>query len=212
MTSLNTNLYILHSDGEQKKVEAELDNQYTCRFFLTVDDCLANLDEGKVNLLLCGHDFLDEKDSTVLKDIKLRNAGLTILVIGAGCDVDVQIDLLKKGARGYFDSSSSLDKLSEALQAISYGGVWIEHNTIEKLADESANAPEVTAEQQLAVDSLSPKELEVAKLVCYGSTNKMIAKAMTITERTVKAHLTAIFQKMNMHDRLSVAIFFRDLR
>jgi DNA-binding NarL/FixJ family response regulator len=40
----------------------------------------------------------------------------------------------------------------------------------------------------------------------------MIARTMNITERTVKAHLTAIFQKMNIPDRLSLAIFFRDLR
>ena len=61
-------------------------------------------------------------------------------------------------------------------------------------------------------ETLSPKELEVAKMVSHGATNKMIARNMNITERTVKAHLTTIFQKMSLPDRLSLAIVFRDLR
>ena len=92
------------------------------------------------------------------------------------------------------------------------GEVWIDRYVIAGLIEELADVPEVSVQQQQALESLSPKELEVAKLVSHGATNKMIANSMTISERTVKAHLTAIFSKMKLSDRLALAIFFRDLR
>ena len=132
--------------------------------------------------------------------------------MGLTCSSNEQIELLKQGARGYFDTSLSLDTLSEAIQCVLHGEVWIERHVISGLIDELTHLPEISVEQRQAVSTLSPKELEVAQRVSHGATNKMIAQNMTITERTVKAHLTTIFQKMGLADRLSLAIFFRDLR
>jgi DNA-binding NarL/FixJ family response regulator len=119
---------------------------------------------------------------------------------------------LKHGARGYFNEALPLDKLNEALQLILHGEVWVERYVISGLIDELTHTPSISDEQKQALDSLSPKELEVSKLVSHGATNKLIAKQLNITERTVKAHLTAIFHKMGLKDRLALAIFFRDLR
>ena len=105
-----------------------------------------------------------------------------------------------------------MSKLQEALLLISNGEVWVERHVISGLIDEISHIPEVSEQQRRAAKTLSPKELEVAKMVSHGATNKMIARNMNITERTVKAHLTTIFQKMNLPDRLSLAIVFRDLR
>jgi DNA-binding NarL/FixJ family response regulator len=141
-----------------------------------------------------------------------RCASSRILVVGPPRSVAIQIAVLKQGARGYFNQELPLTKLHEALQLVIHGEVWVERHVISGLIDELSHMPAISEEQQQALQSLSPKELDVAKLVSHGATNKMIAKAMNITERTVKAHLTAIFQKMNLADRLSLAIFFRDLR
>lgn len=98
------------------------------------------------------------------------------------------------------------------MQLIMNGEVWVERHVISGLIDELTHKPEISDAQRQALESLSPKETEVAKLVSHGATNKMIARQLNITERTVKAHLTTIFQKMNLPDRLSLAILFRDLR
>jgi DNA-binding NarL/FixJ family response regulator len=163
-------------------------------------------------IVLCEHELIADDEAGKLKQIRSVIPNASLLVIGPAVPVLEQINVLKNGARGYFNQSLLSDKLSEALQLILHGEVWVERQVISGLIDELTQIPALTPEQQTALDSLSPKELEVAKLVSHGSTNKMIAKTMNITERTVKAHLTTIFSKMNLPDRLSLAIFFRDLR
>lgn len=213
MTVINPILYALIADKDlHEAVEPELSQHYSSRFFTTLDDCLIAMEQQQATLFLCQKSCLDDDSTAVLARIKDVNPDIRILVIGTSCAMAVQISLLKQGARGYFDGSSSVEKLSEALQSVLHGEVWIERYVIAGLIEELAHIPEITEEQRIAVESLSPKELEVAKLVCHGATNKSIAYTMKITERTVKAHLTSIFQKMGLTDRLSLAIFFRDLR
>lgn len=172
----------------------------------------ASIPANASTIVLCEHELIADDEAGKLKQIRSVIPNASLLVIGPAVPVLEQINVLKNGARGYFNQSLLSDKLSEALQLILHGEVWVERQVISGLIDELTQIPALTPEQQTALDSLSPKELEVAKLVSHGSTNKMIAKTMNITERTVKAHLTTIFSKMNLPDRLSLAIFFRDLR
>jgi len=59
-------------------------------------------------------------------------------------------------------------------------------------------------------DSLTPRERQIAELVGSGVSNKLIARELNITDRTVKAHLSAIFQKLGMQDRLRLALYIKD--
>jgi DNA-binding NarL/FixJ family response regulator len=60
-------------------------------------------------------------------------------------------------------------------------------------------------------DSLSTRELEVANMIRQGENNRSIAEAMNISERTVKAHLSSIFRKFNVDDRLRLAIRLKEV-
>jgi len=62
------------------------------------------------------------------------------------------------------------------------------------------------APMQTALAALSAREHQVAQAVARGGTNKEIARAMGITERTVKAHLSAIFEKLGVRDRLQLSL------
>lgn len=192
LTNLSDHFDIKTYDGVQSFTEAE--------------------QEIQAELLLCDQTLLEKQQSVILASLKTVSPNSQILVIGPGRPMATQIAALRHGARGYFDSSLSADKLLYALNSILNGEAWVERHVISGLIDELTHIPEVSAQQRQALESLSPKELEVAKLVSHGATNKMIANKMLITERTVKAHLTTIFHKMDLPDRLSLAIFFRDLR
>jgi DNA-binding NarL/FixJ family response regulator len=163
-------------------------------------------------LILCHQSLFESTETMTLGQMTLACPSSRVMVIGPPRPVSIQIDALKHGARGYFNEALPLDKLNEALQLILHGEVWVERYVISGLIDELTHTPSISDEQKQALDSLSPKELEVSKLVSHGATNKLIAKQLNITERTVKAHLTAIFHKMGLKDRLALAIFFRDLR
>jgi DNA-binding NarL/FixJ family response regulator len=118
---------------------------------------------------------------------------------------------LKLGIVGYANTYISPERLAEALHVIGSGGVWLGQKVIHQLILEAyvdekamggnaAHAPD----QRLAV--LSPTEHRVAELVARGRTNLEIADELGIVERTVKAHLTAIYCKMHVGNRLSLAL------
>lgn len=198
------------------KLRSAIESGLAAKFELFFDDNIEQLEQrtetGESNLILCHQTLLENNQSIGLARLKSASPHAMCLVIGPSRPLETQIKALKYGARGYFDIVLPIARLADAVDSVLHGEVWIERHVISGLIDELVQVPELTRQQRLAVESLSPKELEVAKLVSHGATNKMIAKKLAITERTVKAHLTAIFHKMEIPDRLSLAIFFRDLR
>ena len=213
MDMTNTILYAVIADEALcQKIQENLSDDYALSIDGTLVELLERVEKEQPHIILCGQSFLERDYALVLAMLKTASPISSILAIGASRPIEMQVAALKHGARGYFDVALPMPTLNAALGGIMRGEVWFERHVISELIDEFVFVPEVTVQQRKAVGSLSPKELEVAKLVSHGATNKMIAYQMAITERTVKAHLTATFQKMNIADRLSLAIFFRDLR
>lgn len=213
MDMTNTILYAVIADEALcQNIQENLSDDYALSIDGTLVELLERVEKEQPHIILCGQSFLERDYALVLAMLKTASPISSILAIGASRPIEMQVAALKHGARGYFDVALPMPTLNAALGGIMRGEVWFERHVISELIDEFVFVPEVTVQQRKAVGSLSPKELEVAKLVSHGATNKMIAHQMAITERTVKAHLTATFQKMNIADRLSLAIFFRDLR
>jgi DNA-binding NarL/FixJ family response regulator len=123
-------------------------------------------------------------------------------------DHEEGLAFLKLGIVGYANTYISPERLAEALRVIGSGGVWLGQKVIQQLILEAhANGNGVGAhdpDQLLTV--LSPMERRVAKFVARGRTNLEIAAEFGIVERTVKAHLTAIYGKMHVGNRLSLAL------
>jgi two-component system nitrate/nitrite response regulator NarL len=115
---------------------------------------------------------------------------------------------LKVGIAGYGNTYISPGRLAEAVRIIAGGGVWLGQQVIQRLILETAaraqeqGAPD--AAQKLA--GLTKMERRVAELVARGETNLEIAADLKITERTVKAHLTSVYEKTKTGNRLSLAL------
>lgn len=142
-------------------------------------------------------------------------AGVTSLV-AAGFDVvaltsaptDYEgYELMKLGVRGYCHAESVPEQLQEVSQVVRAGGYWVPPGIIQRLIQFSTRIPKST--DQATVDEfeqLTERELEVAKMVGKGASNKEIAEVLSVSERTVKAHLTAIFEKLDLRDRVQLAL------
>jgi DNA-binding NarL/FixJ family response regulator len=115
---------------------------------------------------------------------------------------------LKAGIAGYGNTYISPGRLAEAVRIIAGGGVWLGQQIIQRLIlDTAARAPEQAASdvaKKLA--GLTKMERRVAELVARGETNLEIAADLKITERTVKAHLTSVYEKTKTGNRLSLAL------
>jgi len=208
-----TTLFVVIPDEQiRKDIVAGLTSFYRCVEFSDIASVTEALEEHNSDLILCHHSLVEEQQTLVLSALKEKSAASKILIYGPGRPIETQISALKHGARGYFNEILPIEKLAEALNLVFNGEVWVERHVISGLIDEIVEIPAISEAQRSALNTLTPKEMEVAQQVSYGATNKMIAKTMSITDRTVKSHLTTIFHKMEIPDRLSLAIFFRDLR
>jgi DNA-binding NarL/FixJ family response regulator len=109
------------------------------------------------------------------------------------------IDALDAGAEGYLLKHSEPDQIVAAIRAVVDGGSPLDPKAARVLLEtHRANDP---------VDELTSREREVLALVRDGLANKQIARRLGISERTVKAHLTRVFQRLNVTDRTQAALW-----
>jgi two-component system nitrate/nitrite response regulator NarL len=115
---------------------------------------------------------------------------------------------LKAGIAGYGNTYISPERLSEAVRIIVGGGVWLGQQVIQQLILETA----ARAKEQAVPDAaqklagLTKMERKVAEMIAQGRTNLDIAADLRITERTVKAHLTSVYEKTKTGNRLALAL------
>ncbi|TBU94735.1 response regulator transcription factor ErdR [Phytopseudomonas dryadis] len=110
------------------------------------------------------------------------------------------------GASGFIPKSSSLEVIQQAVRQVLDGDVWWPQQT-EEAASVSAEAKAASA----GLASLTPQQFRVLTMVCEGLLNKQIAYELSVSEATVKAHVTAIFRKLGVRTRTQAALLLQQL-
>ncbi len=166
-------------------------------------------------LIILDSRFIDDQ-SFPLTQIKPIAAKL--LIIGERWPEENQVNALLAGAAGYCDVTASPRIILKAIDSILQNDIWIQRHLIRKVIGVLVK-PAITAQpppkQPLLTDTklacLSKREQDVAQLICQGTSNKRIASTLSITERTVKAHLTSIFIKLNVTNRLHLGLLLKEV-
>ena len=115
--------------------------------------------------------------------------------------------MLAEGARGYCHAEAVPEQLQEVAAAIIVGGYWMPPDLVQRLVSTALRVgPESAQPAPEGFDKLTAREYEVALEVGYGANNKEIAEKLAVSERTVKAHLTSIFEKLALRDRVQLAL------
>jgi DNA-binding NarL/FixJ family response regulator len=110
-------------------------------------------------------------------------------------------------ARAYCNSHATPEVLLQVASVVEQGGLWIGESLMQRLVQATAGiAPAVPKSAPTWETKLTEREREVAKVVASGASNKEVARQLGITERTVKAHLTTIMDKLGVRDRLQLAL------
>jgi len=150
-----------------------------------------------------------------LTDLKRINQNLKALIIAVELTTEDELSALAAGASGSCKSNLLPDKIRQIFTTIQDGGVWISSaglpqllqrlKRLEELSKKNTTKNEST-QQHEKISSLTPREREIVELVASGDCNKIIASKLNIADRTVKAHLSVIFQKLKVNDRLQLAL------
>lgn len=141
-----------------------------------------------------------------------RNAaGLAILAASAQPNDDEGLAALNAGASGYCHTHAPTATLRQALDVIAGGELWVGRALLSRLLRlVDTRLPRVGLAHWSV--PLTEREREVAQLAAIGDSNLTIADALGITERTVKAHLKAVFEKLQVADRLQLALRVHGVR
>jgi two-component system NarL family response regulator len=119
------------------------------------------------------------------------------------------LNAAKGGARGYVLKGIDFPTLLQAIKTVHKGGLWIDKEmpaaeTFEEIAQGQMNG--ILPETSEAIDTLTKRETEILRLVAEGLTNEEIGKKIFISEKTVKTHLTNIFDKLKVNNRFKAAL------
>jgi len=142
-----------------------------------------------------------------LARIRAEFPAVAVVVISANEDPLVIRRALEHGAAGFIPKSAGLAQLTEAIGCVLDCGTWIPPHLRERV--ESARDPEDDLATRIA--RLTPQQLKVLEMVAEGRLNKQIADRLGIQERTVKAHMSEIFAKLEVRNRTQAGIAFRSL-
>jgi DNA-binding NarL/FixJ family response regulator len=124
-------------------------------------------------------------------------------------DVADECAAVRAGVKGLVRKDASLDALINAIEKVHAGEVWLPRalvaSALSDLASTSGHA--LTSVARSGLPSLTRREIEVIALICDGLTNQQIADRLFISETTVRHHLTSIFAKLGVRDRLNLAVY-----
>jgi DNA-binding NarL/FixJ family response regulator len=163
------------------------------------------LEREKPDLLLLDLNLQNESGLDLLPRLLEQFPDLKVLVLTASIDQEDRVNSIKLGARGVVLKYAAAENLIKSIRKVADGEMWVDHETTKKLFEELADRGGPKAESPL--DLLTDREREVTALVGEGLRNKEIADRLFISERTVKTHISNIFQKLDLSDRLELALF-----
>ena len=118
--------------------------------------------------------------------------------------------LLARGARGYCHVAAAASQLKLVANTVSNGGFWLPTALLRRFMSNAGGlVSQGSARPQTSLDELTKRETQVAQAVADGCSNREIAALLNISERTVKARLTSVFQKLDVRDRVQLALLMR---
>ena len=162
----------------------------------------------------------DEVPQVVLMDLRMpgmdgiattrafmaRMPDCRILVLTTFNEDDLIFGALEAGARGYLLKGIRREELVQAIQAVAYGSILISPPIAQRFLSQRAGQNQANEAHRL----LSQRELEILQLLVQGLSNNSIAKQLFLSEGTVKNHISRIYERLGVGDRVQAIIFARE--
>ena len=185
---------LLELDGTMKVIAEANDGE----------ECL-NLLNKKIHpdILLLDINMPKKNGIEVLEYIKQNKIPVKVLILTVHNEVEYLLKAVDIGIDGYLLKDSSYDELKEAIDVVISGNTYIQPSLLPALNE----SMEDYALDKENIEWLTKRELDVLRLISEGCSNKKISDELTISERTVKNHISHIFRKIDVEDRTQAAVF-----
>lgn len=151
--------------------------------------------------------IMDGVEATKL--IKDSYPNVKIIILTTFNEDEYILKGLKNGADGYILKDISSKELVDTIKSVHNGNMMFHGDVAKTLA--SAVVDKKNAKKEEIFNSLTARELEIAKLIGQGKSNKEISQILYITEGTVKNHVTKILDKLQLRDRTQLALLIKEI-
>lgn len=185
---------LLELDGTMKVITEANDGE----------ECL-NLLNKRIHpdILLLDINMPKKNGIEVLEYIKQNKIPVKVLILTVHNEVEYLLKAVDIGIDGYLLKDSSYDELKEAIDVVISGNTYIQPSLLPALNE----SMEDYALDKEKIECLTKRELDVLRLISEGCSNKKISDGLSISERTVKNHISHIFRKIGVEDRTQAAVF-----
>lgn len=153
-------------------------------------------------------DISSDDRPEIISDLAGKMPNLRLVVIVDGDDLDSQAGALEHGAVGIVRKEQSVRMLIEAIRQTHMGETWLNQVLLSKIlkGDASKAKPLAKSKKKMDIDSLTARELEVVRMIGEGLKNKEVAERLSISDATVRHHLSSIYGKIGVDNRLNLII------
>ncbi len=148
----------------------------------------------------------DEDALAFLPELCEASPSSRVLVLTGVQNPDAHRRAIRRGAMGIVLKEHAADQLLKAIEKVNKGEVWIERSMMGSMIQEFSKPPMVDPEL-VKIESLTEREREVIALVGEGLKNKQVGERLFISETTVTHHLSSVFSKLEVSDRLELIIY-----
>ena len=159
--------------------------------------------QHNIDLVLLG-DRSGQNLFDVMATLKKTRPNLRIIVVGSAVEDEAILKAVAFGAKGYVDAAASPADFAEAIRTVSQGSVWAPRRVLSLFIERVSQSPgRLFSGDQTA---FTTREKEVLELLVGGRSNKEIGAALSIEERTVKAHVSKLMRKNGVRNRLELSV------
>ncbi|HKA56412.1 MAG TPA: response regulator transcription factor [Candidatus Binatia bacterium] len=173
------------------------------------NEALALAAREQPDVILLDLDLGDTSGLDLLPELLVAASAARVLILTGVYDPDLHCQAVSLGAMGLVLKGKSIDILLQAIEKVHIGEVWLEPamvaTVLSKLAHPRGGRQKSSEEVKIA--TLTPREREVIALVGKGLRNRQIAQRLCISETTVRHHLSSIFSKLEVAERLELVIY-----
>lgn len=165
-------------------------------------EAIARVKDARPDVVLMDLSMPTVDGVAATREIRQTYPHVKVVILTSFSDRSRIADAIDAGADGYMLKHAEPTQILDAIRAAASGGAPLDPQVARELLNVRRDRPEVTA--------ITDREREVLGLVAEGLANKQVARKLGITERTVKAHLTSIFQRIGVSDRTQAALWAKD--
>lgn len=193
-----TKMYLLSADNYVIEYWGKIDNEKWKTIFLQSAQQLMTLEPNQ--LVVMDVDVLATENTNFWQQQFAKHQ--CVVASLKQNDTEGQ-QVLALGAKGYVHAYSTISLWHQILTHVKNGHIWLGESLLNRLLSDIGHKLPIKDQWKAG---LTPREIEVAQRTALGHSNQLIAQDLNITERTVRAHLGAVFTKLGINDRLLLAL------